>query len=194
MKRPLLAALIFLVVLFVAGYGRSLYESRRALRDAIDRTAEENGFQKAIPFFIQALRWRAPLNPYSYQAEQALRECAFNVECPQQLKALRALREGISGSRSWLTFLQDVFLLQTVDDRERSLIGSPPIEELYPPRWNPWFQLLACLGLIGWLASTTTFIWRHCSPDGTMNFRAGSRCVIFGIGSFALWQSAMLFG
>jgi hypothetical protein len=178
--------LLVAALLFGVSYGRTLLESRSALRVA-KHLEEESGLLSALPSYRESIRWRAPLNPYAGQAIDHLASCALSEDCTEQLAALRALREGITASRSWLTRSADQALLTKLQSSEEALIGSSSVRELSSPQWNPFLQIAAQCALWGWLLGFLVFLIRGITREGGLNMHRGRPPLVFSVLSFAAW-------
>ena len=162
--------ILFLLIFILSAFLRSGYESQNAFKKA-EQIIAVQGIKEALPELRQAIRWRTPFpfNSPSDKAKAILSKCLENLDCEYRLEALRALREGISASRSWLTINNDNLLLKELDNIEQDIIVMKRVKLAFPPQYNPALQILALIAFWGWVLSILMLIWKGFNEKGEVN-------------------------
>ncbi|MCI5065225.1 hypothetical protein MRY87_05840 [bacterium] len=190
MIRFLLRAGVVVALMFLVCATVPYYRAGELYQQAL--VAEESdGFRAAAPRYGESVRWRSPGNRAAEQAQLRLERCAFGRDlaepCDEQLLAVQHLRRGVLGSRSWLTDTEDRELLLRLRTLEEKLVGAGPVEELLPPQWNPWYQILAQCALWGWILSVAGMIFWGSDENGGVRIPQALRWGLCWAFCFGLW-------
>lgn len=164
---------IVVVAIVVGGvlYGRTLLESRAALREA--EQLRTNDVWASIVHYRHAIEWYSPLNPYSAEAVDALWSIAQSSPDTDEgnalaLAALESLRTGLMVTRSFYTPYGDrvdAIERRIADLRTRQLAQADVDEVRYQLDLlrasrqrapNPFWSVFTVIAFLGWLVTT----WR----------------------------------
>ncbi|MCB0319583.1 MAG: hypothetical protein KDD60_01580 [Bdellovibrionales bacterium] len=148
---------------------------------------EQDQFGKAVPFLVEALRWRALGSTSSELAEELLLQCAKDAQCPNQLLAIRGLRQGITASRSILSVSHDGELLEMLQKIEQEIIGKSEVTLQKAPKWNVGYQLLGQVALWLWVGCVLASIWKGVDGSGEFRGRIFLKYVAGALVSFCAW-------
>jgi hypothetical protein len=187
-RKLILYPLLFLLIFVISAFLRSGYESQSAFKKA-EGIIASYGTKEALPELRQAIRWRTPFpfNAPADMAKEILFNCLESQDCEYKLEALRALREGISSSRSWLTINRDNLHLSELDKIEQEIIGERRVKLAFPPKYKPGIQILALIAFWGWIVSILFLIWRGFNAKGEANKKILFFSALSWIAFFILW-------
>ena len=190
-------AVAVLLVFTLALWLRAWSSARHSLSQA-RALYERKEFAEAFREYRSAIGWDAPFLATSKQAYLESLARVSDIPAELQLDALWHLRAGLFSSRSlaWdLGFHPFPLYLAELDARIAKLSNPEAklqLQELYKPKADRRFQLLANLSFWGWLLSVATFIFLGCKADGSLNRTVAWRSAGAGVSFYVLWLCMLL--
>ncbi len=204
MKRVLVA--IGLILALIAPlYLRAFYDSSENL-SAARRYRASADYVNAIEYYRRAISWRAPFVGDAFRAAEELHKMSTeNLSDPVlKIRALRELRSGFYGSRSFLDQIHPTvfgdsewtILINRVERELGELTGYSNNIDRYlvigsDYQENQLLYVLTHAAFWGWIVSIFNLIWRGYSVDGEFQRPILTAQLGLTIAFFCLWLIAL---
>jgi H+/Cl- antiporter ClcA len=211
-QRAGLLAGFALVAVLALVFGRVVYESRAELESANEHRAQGQ-VELAVQHYRRAIRWSAPLNPYSGKAVSALESLAEQLEADGDpegaLLAWRSLSGGLAATRTLYSGVprarehanQQIARLMS-QDRSATIDSSLSADQLAADHRrllseevspDPFWGSLLLLGMAVWVGALGLLALRGFDSAGRLDWKSARGPLWSALAGFVSLALGLLF-
>ena len=195
--RYLTSTILLLLVMFAIAYGLVIFRSKEALLSA-RASIEQGDFDSAIEELKDSISWRAPLNPYSTEAQAEISKiiASPSVLSPLKEKGLRYFTWAIGRSRNVFNQAETASAMAEIErlrNESNLSMAAQSVSESSQHSLKFFPQIVSDLLFWGWIILIIISIYQGFDRNGGILLRQIFAPLIFSFVLYAGWLAALCF-